>query len=309
LNSVFQREALEHHAHRESEGSLLHFDPRWLTVSVRIVVVAAIASVLFAVFFSVDEYASGPAVVRIDGRRVMTTTATGPVEALEVQAGQHVEVGDVLVRIRATEENAELARATTEYDLQLVKYLVDPHDANAKQQVSTLRARRDAAKNALESKIVRATIAGTVSDVRAKAGLPVAPGEVLCAVVPPEASQISIAALVPAEYRPMIAAGLPMRFELDGFRYEYADVHVEEVSSEAVGPAEVARLLGTERDGTVRIDPGGKVFVTGKLSNATFTSEGQRYGYYDGLTGTAQVRVRREPIIVTLIPSLRQILP
>jgi membrane fusion protein (multidrug efflux system) len=309
LNSVFQREALEHHARGDSEGSLLHVDPRWVTISLRLVIAAAVVGVLFGVFFSVDEYASGPAVVRIDGRRVMTTTMAGPVESLEIQAGQHVEVGDVLVRMKATEENAELARATTEYELQLVRYLVDPHDALAKQQISALRAHRDAAKNALETKMVRATIAGTVSDVRVKPGQPVGAGEVLCAIVPPEASHISIVALVPAEYRPMITKGLAMRFELDGFRYEYADVRVEEVSSEAVGPTEVARLLGADRDGAVRIDPGGKVFVTGKLAESTFTSEGERYGYYDGLSGTAEVRVRREPIIVTLVPALRRLRP
>jgi membrane fusion protein (multidrug efflux system) len=309
LNSVFQREALEHHARGNVEGSLLHVDPRWLTIAVRLIAVAAFVGIVFSLLFTVDEYAGGPAVVRIDGRRVVSSTIAGPVESLEVQAGQRVEVGDVLIRMRATEETAELTRASSEYDLQLVRYLVDPHDTTAKQDVSTLRARRDAAKNALETKIVRATIAGTVSDVRVKAGQPVASGEVLCAIVPPDATQLSVVALVPAEYRPMMTPGLDMRFELDGFRYEYADVRVEEVSTEAVGPAEVNRLLGTDRDGSLKLDPGGKVFVTGKLSAQTFTSEGERYRYYDGLSGTAQVRVRREPILVALVPALRRIFP
>ena len=309
MNSVFQAEALAHHARGAAEGSLLHYDPRWVTISVRILAAAAVAAFLFSLLFTVDEYASGPAVVRIDGRRVMTSSVAGPVESLEVQAGQRVEVGDVLIRLRGGEEGAELARATSDYDLQLVRYLVDPHDTTAKQQVSTLRARRDAAKNALETKVVRAAIAGIVSDVRVKPGQPVAAGEVLCAIVPPDATQISVVALVPAEYRPMMTQGLDMRFELDGFRYEYADVRVEEVSSEAVGPAEVTRLLGTDRDGALRLDPGGKVFVTGRLSAQTFTSEGERYRYYDGLSGTAEVRVRREPILVSLVPALRRILP
>ena len=57
----------------------------------------------------------------------------------------------------------------------------------------------------------------------------------------------------------------------------------------------------------VRLDPGGKVLVTAKLPTASFVSEGRPYGYFDGLTGTAEIRVRREPIIVTLIPALRQV--
>jgi membrane fusion protein (multidrug efflux system) len=309
LNSVFRQEALDHHARGYDAGDILRFDPKWLRVSVKVVVAAAVAALLFSLFFSVDEYASGPAVIRVEGRRVMTATAPGPVESLEVRAGQKVAVGDVLLRMAASDETAELARATQEYDLGLVQYLVDPHDAAAKAQLSAIRGRRDAAKNAVEAKTVRATIAGVVSDVRARPGQPVVAGEVLCAIVPKEATGVSLVALVPADYRPMLRAGLEMRFELDGFRYEYADVKVEEVSSEAVGPTEVNRLLGTERDGSVKIEPGGKVFVTGKLPASTFTSEGEPYGYFDGLTGTAEVRVRREPIIVTLIPALRRVLP
>jgi membrane fusion protein (multidrug efflux system) len=307
VNGIYRHEAIEHHARGAEDGELLRFDPRWLKIAVRTIAGAAIAGVLFMFAFSVDEYATGPAVIRIDGRRIVTSSASGPVESLEVHAGQRVEVGDVLLRMTSKDETAELERATTEHDLQLVHYLVDPHDQAGRATLASLRARREAARNALEAKTVRAVVAGTVSDMRVRPGQVVTAGEVLCAVVPGEAHEVSIVALVPADYRPMLKSGLEMRFELDGFRYEYAEVSVEEVSSEAVGPGEVARLLGNEHDGAVKLDPGGKVFVTGKLPATTFTSEGQPYAYFDGLTGNAEVRVRRESIVVTLIPALRQV--
>jgi membrane fusion protein (multidrug efflux system) len=307
MSSLFRRQAVEHHAGGQQGGDVLRFDPTWVRVAYRLVGASLVAAGLFSVFFNVDEYATGPAVVRLDGRRMITATVAAPVESLAVNPGQWVEPGDVLVRFVATEEVTELARATAEFDLSLVRLLADPTDGVAKQTLASLRARRESARNAVDMKTVRATAAGMVSDVRVRPGQPVTPGEVLCAIVPKNAQQVSLVAMVPAEYRPMLKSGLKMRFELDGFRYEYADLDVEEVSVEAVGPAEVQRFLGHERADAVRLDAGGKVFVTAKLPASTFVSEGHPYGYYDGLTGTAEVRVRSEPIIVTLIPALRRV--
>lgn len=309
MSSLFRREAIEHHAGGLPGGDVLRFDPRWVRVAYRLIFAALVTALLFSVFFNVDEYASGPAIVRLDGRRMVTSTVAAPVESIDVNPGQWVEAGDVLVRFVATEETSELARATAEFDLSLVRLLADPNDGVAKQTLASLRSRREAAKNSVDAKTVRAPISGMVSDVRVRPGQPLTPGEVLCAVVPKTSQQVSLVAMVPAEYRPMLKSGLKMRFELDGFRYEYADLDVEEVSVEAVGPAEVQRFLGHDRGDAVRLDLGGKVFVSAKLPASTFTSEGQPYGYFDGLTGTAEVRVRSEPIIVTLIPALRQVFP
>jgi membrane fusion protein (multidrug efflux system) len=107
----------------------------------------------------------------------------------------------------------------------------------------------------------------------------------------------------------MLRQGQKLRFELDGFRYEYADLAVLAVSAEAIGPLEVQRFLGQDREGAVALTPGAKVLVTAKLPASSFTSEGKPYGYFDGLTGSAEVRVRREPILVTLVPALKALLP
>jgi membrane fusion protein (multidrug efflux system) len=107
----------------------------------------------------------------------------------------------------------------------------------------------------------------------------------------------------------MLHRGLSMRFELDGFKFEYRDLEVEEVSAEAVGTKEMQRFLGDERSDAVLLDAGAKVLVTARLPTSSFRSEGQPYDYFDGLTGNAEIRVRREPILVMLIPALRQLIP
>ena len=307
--SLFRAEAIEHHAGAEQEGDVLRFERWWTRVIYRILIAAAFVGFLFISLFNVDEYATGPAVVRVDGRRMITATTPATVEGVEVRPGQFVDVGTVLVRMYNTDEANELARATREVDLQLVRMLRDPNDVAVKTSLATLRAQRDQAKNTVDSRTVRAEVPGYVSDVRVQNGQHVNAGEVLLAVAPKGSAQVSLVSMVPADYRPMLKDGLKMRFELDGFKYEYSDLVVTDVSAEAVGPTEVMRFLGQERSDAVQLDPGAKVLVTARLPAATFTSEGQPYGYFDGLTGVAEVRVRSEPILVTLVPALRQWLP
>jgi biotin carboxyl carrier protein len=306
---IFRAEAIEHHAGGEEGGDVLRFDRAWTRVIYKILVAAAVCGFLFISLFNVDEYASGPAVVRVDGRRMITATTPATVEGVEVKPGQLVDIGTVLVRMYNTDENNELVRATREFDLQLVRMLRDPNDVAVKQSLATLRAARDQAKNVVESRTIKAEVQGYVSDVRVRPGQHVNAGEVLLAVAPKGSAQVSLVSMVPADYRPMLKNGLKMRFELDGFRYEYSDLVVTDVSAEAVGPTEVQRFLGQERADAVILDPGAKVLVTASLPAATFTSEGTPYGYFDGLTGTAEIRVRSEPILVTLVPALRQFLP
>ncbi len=307
--SLFRDEALRHHEGGEDEGDVLRFDRRWARITYGIVAVGALVAFAFASLFTIDEYASGPAVVRVDGRRIITATTPATVEAVDVMAGAWVDVGSVMVRMHDLDEQKELARASNEFDLQVVRMLRDPNDAAVKTPLAALRAQKEQAKNNYESRTIRSQVAGYVSDVRVRPGQHVGAGDVLLAVAPKDAVHVSLVSMLSAEYLPLLKAGLKMRFELDGFRYEYTDLVLTEVSAEAVGSAEVQRLLGGEKSDTIALDPGAKVLVTADLPAASFRSEGRPYGYFDGLTGRADVFVRTEPLLVTLIPALREWVP
>lgn len=306
---LYRREALQEHEGGEHHGDLLRFDTRWTRLAVKLIVAASVIGFLAISLLGVDEYAQGPAVVRIDGRRMVTATSPATVETVEVKPGQWIEAGAVLSHMVDQDERNELVRATNEFELQLARMLRDPNDPVAKQTLAALRSRKDQAKNVVESRTLRAPVSGYVSDVRVRVGQHVNPGDVVAAVAPKDAGAASLVVLLPAEYRPMLRQGQKLRFELDGFRYEYADLAVLDVSAEAIGPLEVQRFLGQDREGAVALTPGAKVLVTAKLPASSFTSEGKPYGYFDGLTGSAEVRVRREPILVTLVPALKALLP
>jgi len=309
---LFRAEALAHRASAAAAaepGDVLRFERRWARATFALLIGATVTGFLFVSLCTVHEYASGPAVVRIDGRRTVAAMATATVDAVEVHAGQLVKAGATLARMHGADEARELERASRELDLQIARMLRDPTDASIKQPLATLRAARDQARNAVLARTVRAEIGGRVTDVRIRPGQHINAGEVMLAIAPVGEARASLTAMLPADYRPLLRSGLPMRFELDGFRYEYADLDLVDVSAEAVGPVEVQRLLGQERADSVPLGPGAKVLVTARLPAATFSSDGRPYGYFDGLTGTAEIRVRSEPILVTLVPALRQWLP
>ena len=306
--TLFRAAAVEARARRARDGDILRIDARWPRVAYWMAVAAAGVALGFIAVVPVSEYAAGPAVVRFDGRRVIPATAAGTVEELTVQPGQRVAENETLLRLHSEEQAAELARATSEFDLQLVRLLRDPSDGVAKQTLAALRGRRDQAGNSLAERTLRAPIAGVVSEIHTRAGQRLAEGDIALTIAP-DNTTISVLAVVAGDYRPMLERGQDVRFSLDGFKYDYRTLELEKVSDEAIGPTEVRRYFGPELADALALEPGAKTLVRARVSSASFTFEGHPYGYFDGLTGIAEVRVRREPILVMLIPALRRVWP
>ncbi len=303
-NDLFRAQALEHHARGEQEGDVVRYELRWSSWAYGLAAFAALVGLVFCCFFNVYEYASGVAVVRVDGKRMVTATSPGSIEAFDVNPGEFVEQGDILIRLHDSEEMAELRRLTTEFNLQLVRVMLSPGDATAKQSLGNLKGLRDRAAARADERLVRAPISGFVGDVRIRAGQHVAAGDVLFGIAPKEAN-VYVLAVVPGDYRPMLQHGQPVRFTLSGYPYEYQSLTLDTVGETVIGATEVQRFLGQELFDAVHMGTGAKVLVTAKLTSRTFKSEGQEYTFFDGLNGGVEIRVRNEPLIVTLVPALK----
>lgn len=300
---LFREEALRYHAGESHEGVLLRLSPRWTRWSYWLLVAALAAAGLFGALARIHEYASGPAVLRVDGRLDLTAKLEGTVSGVRVQPGQHVAEGQPLVQFFMDSEEAERARLQKEFDLQLLKLLRDPSDAAARQTLSSLRAQRDLAEAHLEQRVVRAPRAGVVTDVRIRAGEHLAAGDLILTIVD-DSARLSMVALLPGRYRPMLRAGGPLRFELAGYRYEYHELVIDSIGDEIIGPAEAKRYLGPGVADSLAVD-GPVVLVRASLPAASFTSDGQAYRYFDGLHASAQARVRTEPLLLTFLPALK----
>jgi membrane fusion protein (multidrug efflux system) len=222
-----------------------------------------------------------------------------------VRPGEHVAADQPLVQFNVDDERAELDRIAEEFELQLLRELRDPLDESARQALSSLRAQRELAAARLQQRVVRAPLAGVVSDVRIRPGQHLGVGELLVSVVP-ENAPLSLVALLPGRYRPMLKRGMTLRFELSGYRHEYRQTQIDAVAAEIIGPAEAKRFLGPDIADTVDVrEP--VVLVHARLPSAHFTSGGESFDYYDGLSAQAQARVRSEPLLLRAFPAFREL--
>ena len=304
---LFRREALEHYFQdAQDQGHLLQLSPRWTQWTYPVLLSLVAAALVFSLVASVHEYADGTALVRVEGRDDIVAPLSGTVSAIEVRPGQRVEAGELLVGLYSAQEAAELERLEQEFQLGLLNRLRHPADPNVERALGALQARKRQAEARLEERSVRAPRPGVVSDVRVRPGQPLTPGEVVL-TLQAELQEPSIVAVFPGHYRPLIQIGMPLRLELEGYRYAYQRLTVDGITDEVFGPAEARRLLGPGGD-TVPLS-GPVVLVTARLPSDTFESDGRRYAYHDGISGRAEIRVRSERLITTLVPALETVLP
>lgn len=300
---AFRASAVQNIEQGRQEGELLMLSPSWTRWTYWLLVALFLSALAFSIFGTLHEYASGPAVVWVTGRSDVTATVAGTVGSIEVQPGQRVEAGAVLARFYSAREEAELARLQREFDLQLVKSLRDPGDASAREALTALRTQRDLAQARLAQLSVVAPRAGVIGDVRIRPGQLLAAGDIVVTLLGDDVKH-AIVAMLSAQYRPQLRPGMPLRFEVAGYRYAYQEMRIISVSSQIIGPAEVKRYLGQELTDTVTVE-GPVVLVEAQPPAATFQVDGRTFSYYHGMNGTAEARVRSESILLALLPGLR----
>jgi len=304
---VFREEALDHYvAAAAREGDWLRLSPRWTNATFWLLVGLVAAFLIYSLVGTVDEHSTGPAVVRLSGRTEVTASQEGLVTAVEVRPGDRVAAGQPLVRFQSAREAAELERIEHAWELQLVEHLRDLSAPAPSQALIALQAERDLARARLDERVVRAPRAGVVRDVRSRPDQRVVPGAILLSLTG-VASRPSLMALLPGEHRPLLRAGMPLTLELRGYGHAPQHLAITAIAEEVVGPEEARRLLGPEVAAAIPLD-GPLVLVEARLPGTTFEAGGERYELHDGMWGTAEVRVRSEPLLAALVPGLRAVL-
>jgi multidrug efflux pump subunit AcrA (membrane-fusion protein) len=304
VREVFRREAVEHAARRSARADSLRIAPSSTAWIYRLLCLASACALLYAGVGRLHEYASGPALVRMNGRTALSASHSALVDRVEVAPGDHVAEGAVLVRLYSSEEASELEAAAHEFDDQLLKLLQQPGDATAREALVALRTRRELARSRLEQRTLRAPHAGVVADVRVRPGQLIEPG-VSVIELRGEQADGSVVAMLPGRYRPLLRAGATLRFELDGFQRRAHELRVDDVGDQIIGPHEAARYLGREMADAIALS-GPVVLVQASLPGASFDADGERFQFAHGMHGTAETIVRTEPLVYSLLPGLKQ---
>jgi membrane fusion protein (multidrug efflux system) len=217
-----------------------------------------------------------------------------------------VQAGEVLLRLGAPTEAAELASALRELDDQLVLLMRRPDDRDAREAVLALRTRRDVAQTAVDRSVLRAPQAGEVVDLRARVGQLIEAGTALLAIQG-EASGAQITALLPGPDRPRIKPGMPMRLRVEGFERAHLELLVDRVDEQVLGPAEAVRALGTELTGAFEVH-GPIVLVHARLPVAALRAHGVAYRLHHGMPARAELAVDSEPLLYAWLPGLQEAL-
>ncbi|MDY7230466.1 HlyD family efflux transporter periplasmic adaptor subunit [Hyalangium rubrum] len=303
---LYREEALQaFYAGESAPGQVVRLSPAWLGYTYWLLAVAFLVAAVVLVFGRLNQYATGPSMVRAQGLIPVAASREGMVVAVLVSPGDEVQRGQPLVRLHAGDEQAEHERLEREYQVQLMKTLSRPENAIAREALATLAGQREASRALLEERTLRASSAGVVSDVRVRPGQHLTPGEVALTVAG-ESTRFSVVALLPGHQRPYLQPGSPLRFELAGFRYNYHSLVTSEVGNVILGPAEVRRVLGPEMADAVEFS-GPQVMVTASLEETSFVADGLQLRFYDGMMGRADIPVRRERIILVMFPWLREL--
>jgi multidrug efflux pump subunit AcrA (membrane-fusion protein) len=300
---LFRREAVDHQRSKGLRAELLAIDSAATSWGFRLLCAAMAMAFLFFVLGRLNEYASGPAFVRLDGSTTITASAAGLVTKVLVTPGDKVQKGDVLVRFHATEELGELDTTTRELETEVERLLLHPDDPVTRAAIVSLRGKRDLAQQRLDQRTVRAPHSGTIGDVRVREGQLVDPG-LRMLDLQGVASTATVVALLPGRYRPMLRAGDKLRFELDGFHHRAHELVVSHVGDQIVGPSEAARYLGRDLADAFSISSP-VILVQATLDRPSFELDGQRYDFASGMYGKAEAVVRNEPIAFAFVPSLK----
>ncbi|HMI94850.1 MAG TPA: HlyD family efflux transporter periplasmic adaptor subunit, partial [Polyangiales bacterium] len=300
---IFRDEAIAHQRARGLHAEVLQVDTGATRMGFPLSCAAAVVLLVFLTLGRLNEYASGPAFIQLEGRTALSASLVGLVTDVLVKPGDRVEAGDVLVRFHASDEDAELLAASDEFENQLTKLLLRPSDPTTREALVSLRTRSKLAQQHAEQRTLRAPHAGFVGDVRVREAQLVEPGMRVLDLQDSSATA-TLVALLPGRYRPLLHAGHRMRFEVDGFQQRAHEFVVSRVGDQILGPGEAARYLGRDLGDAISIG-GPVVVVEAALPSTSFEADGQRYEFSSGMFGQAEAVVRDEPVAYAFVPGLR----
>jgi len=307
--SLYRPEALENHRKRGQEGVVTELSPGWVRRTYHVLVAAIIIGLAFATYVEVPTYSTGTGVVIFNGTPV-TSPSPGTVDKVFVMSGQQVHKGDLLVRLKADKEEADLRQASTELESALDQYLFDPADETIRKSLITAQSQAKRAEDALAQRTVRAPQDGTVSDVRIRSGISLEFGAPILTIVAP-GTEPEMWAFLPGSDRPRLHAGQNLQIDLLGYEKTREQAKIYNVGRDVIGAAEVRRMLGAELADSLKLptDGGSFVVVKASLPKRTFRAKGQTYNFHQGMPAKTEVRVESKRFIVTLLPSLEKYLP
>lgn len=268
---VFRREALEHRALPRQRGELLRISPAWMRSTLWLLLGMMALGITYLAVGQVNQYATGPAMLVDEGSVEIAAPRSAVVATVEVRTGQAIAAGQVMLRLQL-DEGAQ---------------------ASAASPCTPGRAAGD-------GEPVRAPFDGRVAEVRVGPGQVIGPGGVLAVVARSEPS-FAVVTFLPGHHRPRLHRGDPIRVELSGSPRSFQTLRIDALGDRLETPSDAARGLGRGIAELVAASAREPVVLARARLPVTPGATG---GYFDGMVGTARVRVGSQSVLLTLLPGL-----
>jgi multidrug efflux pump subunit AcrA (membrane-fusion protein) len=180
----FRAEAIEHYySSNQHQGDVLRVNPDWVQRLYQIMLIMVVCAVTFMTIVRVRSFAEGSAVIRTNGRTMVTSTAVGTVTEIAVKRGQHVEAGQTLARLNDVEKVVSAERFEEELKKWLSASVSDPGNGALRKRVDEARVQRDRAYAGMTERVIRAPQTGFIDDVRIRVGQFLSPNEQIASIV------------------------------------------------------------------------------------------------------------------------------
>ena len=302
---IFRQEAIAHMVRRGHEGDVVRVNPAWVSGAYWIVLLVLLAGGVFGYFVHIHQYSEGPSVVRVTGRSEVISYDGGTVTSVEVVNGQEVKAGQVLARLHDTEQAVKLRSLEAEFERKLVAYLQTPADPSVRQALGQIVSERESAIAAVNARVISASHAGRVKDIRVVKNQRVEAGGVIASIARADQPEgLAVIAFLPGSDRPRLRAHQKLRLSLPGYRNVHFDTEVRAISSDVLGAKEAsARYLGERLADSVGVS-GTVVVVEGRLASAKFEAEGESFELHDGMLGRVEVQLESRSVLESILPGL-----
>jgi membrane fusion protein (multidrug efflux system) len=298
--SLFRPEALAaRRGAAAAPGRLVTTARTWMRWAYPTLIGLLAAVLVGAAILQVPTYSTGVSIITAEGDPI-TSPMSGTVAEVLVAPGARVAAGDPVLRLRALEEDAELAAAETDYRNALATFLTTPGDDGARNALAAVATRRQRARAVVDARTLRASSAGIVGDVRVRPGQLVTPGAPIMKIS--RSADLSVVALLPGFDRPRLAVGMTLQIELPGYHKQREQAVIDAIGAQVIGPEEARRSLGDPIGDAIPIT-GPVVIVRAHLPARTFEAGGRAYEFHDGMLGKAEVKLDHESLLRALLPG------
>ncbi len=305
--SLYRPEALQHHRKKGTEGVVAELSPRWIKRAYPMLAISMAVALLFGIIIRVPTYTTGFGLIHYAGTPV-TVQANGNIDAIYVQAGDLVHIGDPVAKLSSTKEDADYQQVNADAENALQTYLFDDQDEQARKSVKTATAALAHAQSMLDLRIVRSPAEGRVSDIHAAINGGMQMGQQMMTIIKPN-TRPEVWAYMPATDRPRIKPDMPLQVAVVGFNKKPAKLKIQSIANDAVGAAEVRREVGQDLADTLKLaNDANYILVKGEFEGDTIKVGKKEFKLHQGMTTKVEIKIESKPFLVTIFPLFEKYL-